>query len=119
MSQAIRSCEITLRNNTGHSLADWMTETTLSIVLSLYNLLAARELEAGGQPEEALEAFQRALAVQKLVHAFDDRCKNNPKVKELVGERIALLEGEVQRLDPAMQATPIDDLEARLRRLRD
>lgn len=80
----------------------------------------ARELEAAGQAEEALEGFHRAIAVQKLVYNFDDRCKNNAQIKELVGKKIASLEDDVKRLSPSEeQATPIDDLEARLRKLRE
>jgi len=76
----------------------------------------ARDLKAAGQTEEALEGFQRAIAVLKLVYNFDERCKTNAQIKTMVGERLTQLEGEVQQLAPA---TPIDDLEERLRKLRE
>ncbi|CAJ1354923.1 unnamed protein product [Effrenium voratum] len=86
----------------------------------------ARELDAAGEAEEALEGFQRAVAVFKLVYNFDPRSKSNPKIKEMVGNRIAELETLIKLRDPGYaeaQAAPTesssaDDLEARLARLR-
>eukprot|EP00439_Symbiodinium_sp_Y106_P070097 s680_g12.t1 len=66
---------------------------------------AAREFESKGQLEEALDGYNRAVAVLKLVYNFDPRSKN-PKIKEMVATRIAELEGCARRLDPGQPGPP-------------
>jgi len=58
----------------------------------------ARDLEASGQRGEAVQAYERAIAVLTLVHRFDPRSKN-PKIKEMVGKRIDELKGRMQALE--------------------
>jgi len=96
-------------------------EDRLKVAVAMEN--EAREFESKGQLEEALDGYNRAVAVLKLVYNFDPRSKN-PKIKEMVATRIAELEGCARRLDPGQPGPPTssaddDDLEARLRKLRE
>mmetsp|Transcript_4739 Transcript_4739/g.11126 ORF Transcript_4739/g.11126 Transcript_4739/m.11126 type:complete len:223 (+) Transcript_4739:1-669(+) len=95
-------------------------EDRLKVAVAMEN--EAREFEAQGNLAEALDGYNRAVAVLKLVYNFDPRSKN-PKIKEMVSARMAELEGLARRLQPGEQASPApaasdDDLEARLRALR-
>ncbi|CAE7948012.1 unnamed protein product [Symbiodinium sp. KB8] len=53
----------------------------------------------------ALDGYNRAVAVLKLVYNFDPRSKN-PKIKEMVATRMAELEGCARRLDPGQPGPP-------------
>jgi len=57
----------------------------------------ARRLDGQGRSEEAIEAYERALAVFQLVYKFDQRCQY-PKVKETVAKRIEDMLGRAQSL---------------------
>ena len=67
----------------------------------------ARELEAAGDPEEALDSFHRAVAVMKLVYGFDQRCKTNAQIKEPFWRPRGGLEG-LCPLENALKGLEID-----------
>jgi len=57
----------------------------------------ARNLDEQGRSEEAVAAYERALAVLQLVYKFDQRCKY-PKVKDTVAKKIEDMLGRIQSL---------------------